>query len=175
MSSYSSVYFVSYLTHIPISKLTMTHILDIISETYDFKYIILKGTVTPRNHSNCSHCFRFKWNACIRREYHVNDFCIGLWNEGMENNRHMKGLTSLGTSAKRLSNFWLYTLNQKGPAGFKISALLAWITLLLLRTWITLTADPFVKKKWSLLLSWALPIVLWLWGILDEMTSLKVS
>jgi hypothetical protein len=74
-------------------------------------------------------------------------FRIGLWNDATENNGHMKGLTSLGTSANRLSNFWHYTLNQKGPTGFKISAVLAWITMLLLRTRIAVTSDPFVKKK----------------------------
>jgi histone acetyltransferase (RNA polymerase elongator complex component) len=53
----------------------MTQILEIImSETYDFKDIILTGKVTLRNHSNCSHCFRFKRNACSLREYHVTDF-----------------------------------------------------------------------------------------------------
>jgi len=71
-------------------------------------------------------------------------FRIGLWNAAMENTGHMKGLTSLGTSANRLSNFWHYTLNQKGPAVFRIFAKLAWITVLLLRTWVTVTGDPFV-------------------------------
>ena len=73
-------------------------------------------------------------------------FLIGLWNDAVEKTGHMKGLTSFGTSANQLSNFWHYTLNQKGPAGFKISAVLAWITMLLLRTWITVIGDLFVKK-----------------------------
>jgi hypothetical protein len=73
-------------------------------------------------------------------------FRIGLWNDSMENIGHTKRLTSLGTSANRLSNLWHYTLNQKGSAGFKISGILAWITMLLLRSWITLTDNPFAKK-----------------------------
>jgi hypothetical protein len=71
---------------------------------------------------------------------------IGLWNDAMEKTGHMNGLTSLGKSANRLYNFWHYTLNQKGYAGFKISAVLDWITMLFLRAWIILTGDPFVKK-----------------------------
>jgi len=73
-------------------------------------------------------------------------FRIGLWNDAMENTGHMKGLTPLGTSTNPLSNFWHCTLNQKGRAGFRIFAKLAWITVLLLRTWITVTGDPFVKE-----------------------------
>lgn len=132
----------------PIPKLNMTQILDIImSETYAFKYIILKGKVTLRNHSNFSHCFRFKWNARSRRDYHVNDFSYRTveWHNG-EHWVH-EGLTSLWKFGNRLSNFWHYTLNQKGPAGFKISAVLAGITMLLLRTRIAVTGDPFVKKS----------------------------
>jgi len=72
---------------------------------------------------------------------------IGLWNVAMKHTGHMKGLTSFGNSANQLSNFWHYTLNQKGPVGFRVSSILAWITMLLLWTWITVTGDPFVKKK----------------------------
>jgi hypothetical protein len=74
------------------------------------------------------------------------NFSTGMWNDAMENTGHMKELTSLGTSADRLSHFWHYTLNQKGTTGFKISTVLAWITMLLLRSWIIVTGDPFVKK-----------------------------
>ena len=73
-------------------------------------------------------------------------FRIRLWNVAMEKTGHMKGLTSLRTSAILPSNFWHYTLNQKGPAGFKISAGLAWITTLLLRTWISVLGDLFAKN-----------------------------
>jgi len=49
------------LPKLPIPKFNINQILDIIiSETCDFKYIILKGKVTLRNDNNCSHCFRFK-------------------------------------------------------------------------------------------------------------------